>query len=401
MLKNQSRNCSTKRKATWGGYHRNERGMTLVFVACGLLAFIAATMLAIDVGMLMTARNQAQNSADAGALAGAVGLGFNDYNDRTETGPAVVSAIAAAANPANNVMYGAVSVTPSDVVFENDPTGEPNRVKVTVYRNAERGNPLTTIIASIFGFTNTDVGATATAEVSPANAMTCVKPFTIPDLWIENTDPPFVSMSSTFEIYDNHGNPLPDADVYIPADQPGYTGYNQEAHRGTILMIRAGTGTNIEPSMYFSLALDGMDETGAEEYEWNIDHCNTRIMRWNDRLIQEPGNMMGPTVTGIEELIAQDPAAVWDSRCNCIKNSAFGSGRSPRLFPIPLYDPTYYSEGRRNGRYADLKVANWIGFFAEEVRSNSIYGRIQPIAGIRTGDPVPAGVFPIAIRLIK
>ena len=73
--------------------------MTLVFVACGLLAFIAATMLAIDVGMLMTARNQAQNSADAGALAGAVELGFNDYNDRTETGPAVTSAIAAATNP--------------------------------------------------------------------------------------------------------------------------------------------------------------------------------------------------------------------------------------------------------------------------------------------------------------
>ncbi|HEX2343284.1 MAG TPA: TadE/TadG family type IV pilus assembly protein [Vicinamibacterales bacterium] len=404
MLKNRSRNCSTKRKATWGGYHRNERGMTLVFVACGLLAFIAATMLAIDVGMLMTARNQAQNSADAGALAGAVGLGFNDYNDRTETGPAVTSAIAAATNPANNVMYGAVSVTPSDVVFENDPTGEPNRVKVTVYRNAERGNPLTTIIASIFGFTNTDVGATATAEVSPANAMTCVKPFTIPDLWIERTDPPFDSLTSTFELYQRptqHGNPLPNPDVYIPADQPGYTGYNQEQHRGTRLMIRAGSGNNIEPSMYFSLALDGMDETGAEEYEWNIRNCNTRIVRWGEDLIQEPGAVMGPTIDGIRDLIARDPAAVWDSRCNCIRNSAYGSGHSPRLFPIPLYDPVVYTEGVRNGRYADLVVANWIGFFVEEFDSNNIWGRIQPIAGIRTGDPVPAGVFPVAIRLIK
>jgi Flp pilus assembly protein TadG len=400
MLKNRNRNCSTKRKATWGGYHRNERGMTLVFVGLGFMAFLAATMLAIDVGMLMTARNQAQNSADAGALAGAVGLGFNDYNDRTPTGPAVTSAISAATTGANGVMYSPASVSPADVVFENDPTGEPNRVKVTVYRDAAHGNPLNTIIASIFGMTNADISATATAEVSKANAMTCVKPFTIPDLWIENTDPPFDSLVDSFEIYDNHGNPLPDADVYIPADQPGYTGYNQEQHRGTRLMIRAGTGNNIEPSMYFSLALDGMDETGAEEYEWNIDNCNTRIMEWGDPLTLEPGNMNGPTVSGIEDLIAQDPAARWDSSCNCIRNSAFGA-KSPRLFPIPLYDPVYYSEGKRNGRYADLKVANWIGFFAEEVTGNSIWGRIQPIAGIRTGDPVPSGVFPIAIRLIR
>ena len=53
------------------------------------MGFLAATTLAIDVGMFMTARSQAQNAADAGALAGAVALAFNDYNDRTTTGPAV------------------------------------------------------------------------------------------------------------------------------------------------------------------------------------------------------------------------------------------------------------------------------------------------------------------------
>ena len=54
-------------------------------------------MLAIDVGMLMTARSQAQNSADAGALAGATALVYNDYDDRTATGPAVTNALAALA----------------------------------------------------------------------------------------------------------------------------------------------------------------------------------------------------------------------------------------------------------------------------------------------------------------
>ena len=51
---------------------RDESGFSLVFVGLGCMAFVAASMLAIDVGMLMTARSQAQNSADAGALAGAI-----------------------------------------------------------------------------------------------------------------------------------------------------------------------------------------------------------------------------------------------------------------------------------------------------------------------------------------
>ncbi len=56
----------------------DERGLVLVFAGMGMMAFLAATMLALDVGMVMTARGQAQNSADAGALAGAVALVFND-----------------------------------------------------------------------------------------------------------------------------------------------------------------------------------------------------------------------------------------------------------------------------------------------------------------------------------
>ena len=57
----------------------DERGMMFVFVGLGFLAFLAATMLAVDVGMLMTARAQAQNSADAGALGGErEGLGLHE-----------------------------------------------------------------------------------------------------------------------------------------------------------------------------------------------------------------------------------------------------------------------------------------------------------------------------------
>src|SRR5436189_6421541 len=109
---------------------RDESGMTYVFVGLGFMAFLGASMLAIDVGMLMTARNQAQNSADAGALAGATALAFDDYNDRSASGPAVTSAITT--GKANQVMRAVVSLTTADVQFLNDPSGEPNRVKVDV-----------------------------------------------------------------------------------------------------------------------------------------------------------------------------------------------------------------------------------------------------------------------------
>jgi Putative Flp pilus-assembly TadE/G-like len=375
---------------------RDESGMSYVFVGLGFMAFLSASMLAIDVGMLMTSRNQAQNSADAGALAGATALVFDSFTDRSPTGPAVTSALAGAR--ANRVMRTQVSVMPEDVTFPVDEFGEANRVQVNVYRDAVHGNPVSLLIAQYFGIETADISATATAEASKASGMTCVKPFTIPDKWTEKQDPPWDG-SDTYDAFDNKGNPLANPDIYIPADQPGYTGYNQETNRGQRLVLRAGTGDNITVSFYYSIAIG--EVTGGDEYRWNIDNCNKTVMHWGDRLMQEPGDKMGPTVQGIEALIARDPNARWDDTLNRVVDSAYGGQQSPRVFPIPLYDPPFYDEGKRNGRIADLKVANWIGFFAESCDGNRINGRIIPIAGIRDGSPTPEGLSIRAIRLVK
>ena len=385
----------------------DESGFSLVFVGLGFMGFLAASMLAIDVGMLMTARSQAQNAADAGALSGATSLAFDSWDDRSATGPAVVHAIAAA--QANKVIGVSPSVIPTDVVFLNDPSGEANRVQVTVYRNAARGNPVSTLIAKYFGIATANISAVAVAEASPANAMTCVKPFTIPDRWIEKnpTTIPWTS-SMDFERYDKKGALLTPADVYEPAylpdlktPNPNYSGYNNEASRGEKLVLRASNGSKIMSSFYFSLAMT--DDTGGDDYEWNIANCNRSIYHWNDPLIQEPGAKEGPTVHGILELIARDPGAVWDDATKTVKNSSFGDRQSPRIFPIPLYDPDYYDFGHQTGRVASLRTANWIGFFVEYVGNGSeIHGRIIPIGGIRdkTFDK-GVGPFPKAIRLVQ
>jgi Flp pilus assembly protein TadG len=373
---------------------RDERGMSFVFVGLGFMAFVAASTLAIDVGMFMTARSQAQNAADAGALAGATALAFNDFDDRSAGGPAVQSAVNTAL--ANTVIGSAPSATPADVSFPTGPTGN-NRVKVNVYRTGARSNAIPTLIGPLFSVPTVDIAATATAEASPANAMTCVKPFAIPDKWIENKNPPWTT-DSTFDRYDNKGNVLPNADVYIPAGQPGYSGYNPTRDKGTLLTLRAGTGNNIEPSMYFSWAMPS--NTGADDYELNISGCNTSVVHWGDPMTQEPGDMTGPTNQGIDELIAKDPNAYWDTAKNEVHTSM---NPSPRVFPIPLYDPDYYQIGKINGRNATLKVANWIGFFVVARNGNQVTGRITPILGVidNNAGPAPTGVFPMAIRLVQ
>ena len=193
-----------------------------------------------------------------------------------------------------------------------------------------------------FGVNTANIDAVATAEASQANAMTCVKPFTIPDKWIEKQDPGgFDSANSTFDAADRHGNPLANPDIYIPADQPGYTGYSAERDKGTELMIRAGTGNNVAPSFYFSYAIGG--DTGGAAYRWNIANCNTTVMGWGDLLVAEPGNMVGPTNQGVDDLIAQDPDAYWDTNTNSAVSTVHPS---PRVVAIPLYDPVYYDTGK-------------------------------------------------------
>ena len=102
--------------------------------------------------------------------------------------------------------------------------------------------------------------------------MTCVKPFTIPDKWIEkNPDTKDWEPTDGFLRYGKKGVLLSPADVYKPAyidpnakprvKNPDYSGYNMETNRGMKLVLRAAHGNEINPSFYFSLAMT--DDTGG------------------------------------------------------------------------------------------------------------------------------------------
>jgi hypothetical protein len=123
------------------------------------------------------------------------------------------------------------------------------------------------------------------------------------------------------------------------------------------------------------------------------------MMKPGDLLLAEPGNMTGPTKQGIDDLIAKDPNAYWDS---INEKPVSKMHPSPRVIAIPLFDPVYYETGKVNGRNADLKAVTYMGFFIEEMDGKDVKGRVTPISGIYSGSgPDPTGMFPIAIILVK
>ena len=138
-------------RSRWTNAVAGERGAVLIQVAVALLALLALSAFVFDYGVMWASRGQAQNSADAGALSGAISLAFNSPTDQ-----AAARARAIAMAQANKVWNQAPSVTDADVTFPACPPGIPGPqdqcVKVNVFANQARGNPVPTFFASSVGF---------------------------------------------------------------------------------------------------------------------------------------------------------------------------------------------------------------------------------------------------------
>lgn len=384
-----------ERRRTW----RDERGMSLVMVGVGMAAFLAATMLSVDVGMMMVARTQSQRAADAGALAGAVALVFDDWDDRSSAGPAVQSAIGAASAVTNEVMNQQASVIPADVTFP-----QIDRIRVVVNRTSERGNPLALFLGPMFGVPTASVGAFATAEVTPANGATCIKPWAIPDKWNEIQTPlwdPNDDLNMYYETGPNMHQPLPNPDIYVDInDGDNYTGYDPDPNGpdfGLQVTLKPGSPSGaINPSAFFPIRLPG--GSGADYYEENIFGCWPGIAKITDKMVVEPGSMTGPTTQGTQALIDKDPLAYWDDGAKKVISQYHPS---PRIVVLPVFHPQVYEAARQTGAI-DIQVANFVGFFIEQLSGNSVTGRVVPHTGLVVGNgPVGPGAFLQAIRLVE
>ena len=230
-------------------------------------------------------------------------------------------------------------------------------MEVEVFRTVERGNAVPTLMGAFFGVS----GSTSPPLRRPRRARQRddVREAVHDSRQVEGKEQP--GESATFDKYDNKNNLLPDADVYHDAMQSNYTGYTTENDAGTSLTLRAGTGDEVEPELLLLL-----EDAGG--YRWRfLSRQHRELQSVGDALERSDhpgaGDKTGPTIQGIQALIDKDPNARWDTTCKCVKDSAFAI--SPRVFPIPLYDPEFYADGKANGRVADFRIANFLGFFAD------------------------------------
>ncbi|HEU5182833.1 MAG TPA: pilus assembly protein TadG-related protein [Candidatus Polarisedimenticolia bacterium] len=355
---------------------KDEKGATMVFVALVMLVLIGAAALAIDAGVLYTARTQCQNAADSGALAcGGHMLMFNTLNAGV--------AAKATAKGVEYANYNQVLSTPV-AINNGDVTVDLNlkRCRVCVPRTAARGNPVPTFFARIWR-NSVDVSACATAEVVLGNSISCMKPWALPDAFA-----------------DTNGNGKYDAGEYYEKGVTSYaTDYrNNGFDIGVQLIVKqANPGSAIAPGQFFpiDLPIPGSPDVGGDRYRENISGCNPSTISIGDTLWTQNGNLVGPTKQGVEDLIAQDSGAKWDAANKVITGSKYGETGSPRIIRIPFFDPRFpFTSGKQS-----FVVTNIASLFLEDISGNgTVTARILPTSGIGQGAS-PGGLQ--TVRLVE
>jgi len=356
---------------------RGERGAIIILAALVMIVVLGAAALAIDVGVLYTARTQCQNAADSGALACAgYMLTLNNLN---------AGAVSKLKNKGveyanlNKVLSQPVTITSANVTVNLGL----KRCKVCVPRTAASGNPVPTYFARVWNRYSADVSACATAEIANAQTSNCIKPWALPD---------------AFD--DANGNGAFDAGEYYAK---GVTSYGTDyRHNGNdvgipLIVKQSNPQSAIAPGQFFpiDLPIPNSPDTGGDRYRDNIVSCNTTGVNIGDTLFTENGNMIGPTKQGVGDLIALDPNAVWDSAHGQIANSAYGAAGSPRIIRIPFFDP---NAPPISGKTTVI-VTNIASLFLESIDGNgTVHARVMLATGQNPGG-IPGGLQ--FVRLVE
>ena len=349
---------------------KDDRGAIIIHVAIALLALLAFSAFVVDMGAMWVSRGQAQTAADAGALAGAVGL-MRDGGSSTEAAKSALqwtgnNVILGTPNSATNVRVTfsgpAGTCGPSCDVTSIPPCGNsPGCVRADVFRNtpdrpyrsgATLGAPISTFFGPLIGITGQGVRATATAEIASGNMVRCMLPFAVADRWAdnhdENVDPtwfandglPGTAGWSPNDLYqDAAGGGSPTPDSYTPPYHAGHTGWTVTGDYGRQLVLKDGEVGQFSAGWSNKVDLPGSN--GADDYRQDIRGCNPTpvgIAAENETCGGYPpsgttvpearagclgvssGLSSGPTDQGIEDnggggglspLVAQDPGARW------------------------------------------------------------------------------------------
>jgi Flp pilus assembly protein TadG len=324
---------------------QSERGAVFVQFGISLFVLMAFNVFVLDYGLMWVARRQAQNAADAGALAGATYLAYDQY---ANAGFAVATAQGIAAA---NMVWQQAATPVASAACPGGVTGA-TCMTVNIYRNGSNGSSaLPMLFGPVIGLTSQGVQATATALIGPANTTTCLKPWALPDRWNDVRSP-----SDEFNKW-AAGVLLSPADVYTaPSASGAGTTPTLPANYGFIIPFDVNYAFDHAITRGFMLPLV---LPGGKTHLQNMTECNGQPISIGQTLSIDTGLMGGSG--GVAE------SAAWAAfNLDSTADYAFEAGGyvdnscapncapvSPRLWAIALYDPSDFDYRRG--------VADWSG----------------------------------------
>lgn len=369
-------------------FSSDQRGSALAVTAVSVGAVMCMLSLGIDLGMLFTARAEAQRAADSAALAGASAF----LNPQTFTvGFAEDRAYQyATANNVRNVPIDSSEVTVVVDLSEASVTVRVERLAIPLW------------FARLLGIPSAPVAAVATAAANRAGGARCLAPVAVPDLWYNaadnnqiweegeswNFDP---SRGDYFRRFlDPQGGPEPPETGFgSPFRNNSGDGITDDFGR---MMAIKPQRPNEAPTAGFFYPVRLGDNTGGADYRRSWSECEQDNQATLGQPIDlEMGNMVGPTRQGVNAVVSLDPNAYWDAQAGRVMGSTYGDAwlSSPRVVLIMLFDP---------GQIAGITGGNLVitphdfGLFFVETMGNGnnapVYGRFLYYA---QGDGTPVG----------
>jgi hypothetical protein len=427
---------------------RSQRGAITIHVAIALIALLAFTTIVIDAGAMWVARRQAQNAADAGALAGALTLMTDPTQKVLATQAAQHFAGQMHAIWGANTSNADITVSPLPFTCPASAGGGNACIRVDVMRGVNNphdgsthSNSFPTYFGSLVGINSQGVRATATAQVAAGNAVTCIKPWIVVDKWTDNS-----GTGTNTSGYDQNDTFNPGVDTYTG---PGFSATTDVGYQ---LMLK---GEGKDWSSGWSLEIDLNGGNGGAVYNNEISGCPSYVptvglyappTACNDVPDTNPekgclnvktGVKQGPTTQGVSDLIAYDPSATWSTSTNTVTGGCTTAGNcstvnplglsiSPRIVPIALFNPQAYIDAGYTGNNGMARVVNLLGFFVEGMCSDlypsaqypspppswcgtgsdpskTVVGRLMPYPGQGSGASGSAGpsTFLKIVRLVQ
>ncbi len=438
-----------------GQAHREERGISLVIVAFGLVALLGFAALAIDLAFLYVGRSEAQRAADAAALAGAKEFVDSGFTTGVVSQVAVkpLAAQAAEAVGSKNFVGGQpVVILDSDVTFDFSIANDP-RITVTVARDKDHGGPLPTFFAKVFGVFSANVSAKATAEAyslgtsGPPVAVQCLKPWLLPNCDPNHSTPnaavnsnctgtggPFAKFVDTANCANTAISGVCNPGPFNPRNP------SQGGVIGELMTLKPGNPSQASgPSKYYPVNLpitsagqtcpacaggsSGGGAPSADVYFNNIACCNLTGVACGLQPIQAiVGNKVGPTAQGVDCLIHQQGGTGQDTMDPSTLQITGGLNNpnplavnkliksSDSIVNIPLYDGSILCPGMGGSCGTFVNVVGYLQVFIKDETSpqGTVEAYIMNVSvcgsggsGPGPGSPPITSTSSVPIRLIR